>query len=262
MIQTSHERIAELEAELAGVKRICKDFSDAVQGLEMDLSKCGEAYELERNARMLAVEQRDAARQSRARLVCYIKENEYTDWASMRSFLKEAEAKRDAIHKSIRTCTVCIRGWVSENDSRCPFCERDAAIAECRKRKGIEQDMIHYRERAEDSEKDAQALANELQILIQLVMGGTYMQASGHRYACYRTEILETHLEQSDKLFGQHGAKYLAEAIKQDDDPTRCAVCGWKLAESAEQGCVRGNCSMRPRPERLYAPERAFEEAK
>lgn len=45
------------------------------------------------------------------------------------------------------------------------------------------------------------------------------------------------------------------------DIDDRCAVCGWTLATSAEAGCVRGNCSMRPRPERLYAPERAVREA-
>lgn len=28
----------------------------------------------------------------------------------------------------------------------------------------------------------------------------------------------------------------------------RCPVCGWKYAESAEQGCVPDACSMRPRP--------------
>lgn len=41
------------------------------------------------------------------------------------------------------------------------------------------------------------------------------------------------------------------------DDDSRCAVCAWPLAESAKEGCVRGNCSERPRPERLYSPTRA-----
>jgi chromosome segregation ATPase len=40
----------------------------------------------------------------------------------------------------------------------------------------------------------------------------------------------------------------------------RCAVCGWTLAEDREHGCVRGDCSMRPRPEYLYDPERAAKE--
>lgn len=44
------------------------------------------------------------------------------------------------------------------------------------------------------------------------------------------------------------------------DEEFRCAVCGWPLAESVERGCVRGNCSHRPRPDRLYAPERAEKE--
>lgn len=45
------------------------------------------------------------------------------------------------------------------------------------------------------------------------------------------------------------------------DVDSRCAVCGWHLAESADNGCVRGNCSYRPRPEKLYAPARAAQEA-
>lgn len=43
-------------------------------------------------------------------------------------------------------------------------------------------------------------------------------------------------------------------------DDSRCAVCAWPLAASIEEGCTRGNCSHRPRPERLYAPERAAKE--
>ena len=45
------------------------------------------------------------------------------------------------------------------------------------------------------------------------------------------------------------------------DIDSRCAVCGWTLAESADKGCVRGNCSYRPRPEKLYAPARAARES-
>lgn len=29
---------------------------------------------------------------------------------------------------------------------------------------------------------------------------------------------------------------------------SRCEVCGWPLKERKEDGCVRGNCSMRPKP--------------
>jgi hypothetical protein len=28
----------------------------------------------------------------------------------------------------------------------------------------------------------------------------------------------------------------------------RCPVCGWPLADRLEEGCIPGNCSMRPRP--------------
>lgn len=46
----------------------------------------------------------------------------------------------------------------------------------------------------------------------------------------------------------------------QADIESRCAVCGWTLADTIESGCVRGNCSYRPRPTKLYAPERAVRE--
>lgn len=44
------------------------------------------------------------------------------------------------------------------------------------------------------------------------------------------------------------------------DDEARCAVCGWPLATLSHFGCVRGDCSMRPRPSNLYAHERAVKE--
>jgi hypothetical protein len=40
-------------------------------------------------------------------------------------------------------------------------------------------------------------------------------------------------------------------------DENRCAVCAWPLKKDPKDGCVRGNCSQRPRPSRLYDPERA-----
>lgn len=43
----------------------------------------------------------------------------------------------------------------------------------------------------------------------------------------------------------------------QADDLSRCAICGWPLMETAKEGCVRGNCSMRPYPAHVYAPARA-----
>lgn len=45
-------------------------------------------------------------------------------------------------------------------------------------------------------------------------------------------------------------------------DDSRCAVCAWPLAESAEKGCTRGNCSMRPLPDNIYDAERANREYK
>ena len=40
-------------------------------------------------------------------------------------------------------------------------------------------------------------------------------------------------------------------------DEYRCALCGWTLAATAKEGCVRGNCSLRPLPDRFYDPARA-----
>jgi hypothetical protein len=48
-------------------------------------------------------------------------------------------------------------------------------------------------------------------------------------------------------------------------DEARCRVCGWPLAESADRGCVPGNCSMRPKPAQRadtgYAPDLAHARA-
>ena len=44
------------------------------------------------------------------------------------------------------------------------------------------------------------------------------------------------------------------------DDTSRCAVCGWSIYASRAEGCVRGDCSWRPLPKRLYAPDRAVSE--
>lgn len=47
-------------------------------------------------------------------------------------------------------------------------------------------------------------------------------------------------------------------------DDSRCAICGWPLQapppNASTWGCVRGDCSQRPMPERLYDPERAARE--
>lgn len=46
----------------------------------------------------------------------------------------------------------------------------------------------------------------------------------------------------------------------QEQDKSRCAICGWPLMSTVENGCVRGNCSMRPLPKRYYDAERARKE--
>ena len=47
---------------------------------------------------------------------------------------------------------------------------------------------------------------------------------------------------------------------QEEDIQSRCAVCGWPLESFPENGCVVGNCSMRPLPRRFYSPERAARE--
>lgn len=62
-------------------------------------------------------------------------------------------------------------------------------------------------------------------------------------------------------------AEQLTEAVERAraaafvDDDSRCAVCAWPLQPFPQSGCTRGNCAQRPRPDRLYAPERAEREA-
>jgi len=53
-----------------------------------------------------------------------------------------------------------------------------------------------------------------------------------------------------------------AKATAPQDDLSRCAICGWPLAATISEGCVRGNCSMRPFPkaEQYYSPTRATQE--
>lgn len=53
-----------------------------------------------------------------------------------------------------------------------------------------------------------------------------------------------------------------AKEAQQLWDETRCRVCGWPLAESADKGCVPGNCSQRPAPAtRADAAERRLADA-
>jgi NTP pyrophosphatase (non-canonical NTP hydrolase) len=47
--------------------------------------------------------------------------------------------------------------------------------------------------------------------------------------------------------------------LSSSDTPQRCAVCGWTLSDD-KAGCRRGDCSLRPPPERLYDRERALAE--
>jgi hypothetical protein len=59
-------------------------------------------------------------------------------------------------------------------------------------------------------------------------------------------------IRRCDATLSEHGAPHPCATL----DPNRCAACGWPLKENVADGCVRGNCSQRPHPVRLYDPER------
>jgi hypothetical protein len=43
-------------------------------------------------------------------------------------------------------------------------------------------------------------------------------------------------------------------------DNNRCAICGWPLKATPDEGCMRGDCSMRPFPMPYYDYDRAVKE--
>lgn len=107
------------------------------------------------------------------------------------------------------------------------------------------------------------ALANPATViaLLDLVVAS---QEENHRLRIAVTR-LERELGQAAERIGE--LRLPAMQIAHVDDLNRCAVCGWALDSSlpvgshTRSGCVRGNCSLRPRPAKLYAPERAEYEA-
>lgn len=61
-----------------------------------------------------------------------------------------------------------------------------------------------------------------------------------------------------EKLEGLHpSVADITEAPPLHDDDSRCAICGRALAVNPTNGCIRGNCSMRPFPRYFFAPARA-----
>ena len=68
---------------------------------------------------------------------------------------------------------------------------------------------------------------------------------------------------QIDPIFYMHESgrvECVYPPSKVEKDDARCAICGWPLATRLEDGCIRGNCSRRPPPDRFYDAERAYRE--
>lgn len=107
--------------------------------------------------------------------------------------------------------------------------------------------------------RDREAARDAAQRLIaQIDHLGAFADDGDPRVMAVAAPLSEAHAD----LWHALGLDFAVEAKRLlEDIQNRCAVCGWPLADSVEKGCVRGNCSYRPRPERLYAPERAAKEA-
>ena len=91
---------------------------------------------------------------------------------------------------------------------------------------------------------------NHLERLVLLTEdGAAYIRGTGTELAGFAAQYHEARAALSPEP---------AQSTPKDNN--RCAVCAWPLAESADKGCVRGNCSMRPFPDRAYEAERANKE--
>lgn len=115
-----------------------------------------------------------------------------------------------------------------------------------------------------DNEASASALAQEAHekaILEQVNSGLRAVLDAAKRWRDYgNTPVWEGELRAAvDAARGMEDGG--DSAPPRVDDKSRCAVCGWPLEQEVRRGCVRGNCSQRPRPTNLYAPERAAGES-
>jgi len=64
------------------------------------------------------------------------------------------------------------------------------------------------------------------------------------------------------ELSTQEKTKILNLLVWGEFPEDRCPICGWPLKEDVSEGCVKGNCSLRPPPKRradelldFYKPE-------
>lgn len=84
-----------------------------------------------------------------------------------------------------------------------------------------------------------------------LVKAGDLTAECGH---CRTHFGLNPHLPEPTPFVGCD----LAEERPMLRPKSRCEVCGWPQAASAKDGCVPGNCSMRPRPLTLSPDDAVF----
>lgn len=126
--------------------------------------------------------------------------------------------------------------------------ERDAQREENTRLMGLLGDAMRDREAAREAAQRPIAHVDNL---------GAFADDSDPRVMAVAGPLGEAQCD----LYAALGLNLDAEAKRQREDiESRCAVCGRTLAATVAEGCVRGNCSLRPRPANLYAPERAARE--
>lgn len=144
--------IAELERERDALLKLINEVNAKIEGEATD------------GVNRL-IEQRDVARQSRARLVCLTRSywnlrNTLHNVADIVRRAEQAEKDAKALHGVIRTCSRCLRSWISD-DAKCPFCERDEWEQLAREGKDP-QTFEEMKQRAETAEQDAKAFREAL----------------------------------------------------------------------------------------------------
>ena len=91
-------------------------------------------------------------------------------------------------------------------------------------------------------------------------LAGTDMLLHGGPCArCGKEIVVQKGVPFKLRVGAEDGTRVCPECIAKED-AGRCAWCGWPLKDRPEDGCVRGNCSQRPLPDRLFDRARAERE--